>query len=453
MSAKQLKKRRREKKFSPAQFLALSFLAAITVGTVLFLLPFSTKSGHISVIDALFRATSSVCVTGLSIHDSGTYYTPAGQVINLVLFQLGGVGIMTFSTLILFARGKKISIKDRIIIQQEFHFASPKDVKTLIKNIFFFVFCVEALGAFSLFMIWGREFPLGRGFFISIFHSISAFCNAGFSLFSSSFEAYRSHILVNVTIMVLIVLGGIGFIVLMEGKGVLLAVFKKKKIYLSLHSKIVLSFTFFLIVVPFFVFLIVEWNQSLQAFSLKEKILASLFQVITARTAGFNTLNVSALSFSSVMLLVFLMFVGASSGSTGGGIKTSTFGVIFAFLKSKITARDSVNIFFRTLPADLIMRAFTVVTLSFSIIFLSSFALSVVQPEFSMKEVVFEVFSAFGTVGLSLGITPRLNTGAKIVILLIMYIGRIGPLTLLWVFSRQKSFGRYEYLEENVMIG
>ena len=153
------------------------------------------------------------------------------------------------------------------------------------------------------------------------------------------------------------------------------------------------------------------------------------------------------------MLLILLMFIGASSGSTGGGIKTSTFGVIFAFLKSKITARNSVNLFYRTLPNDLIMRAFTVVTLSFSIVFLSSFILSLVQPEFSMREVVFEVFSAFGTVGLSLGITSRLNTAAKIVILLTMYIGRIGPLTLLWAFSRQKSMGRYEYLEENVMIG
>jgi trk system potassium uptake protein TrkH len=248
-------------------------------------------------------------------------------------------------------------------------------------------------------------------------------------------------------------LGGIGFLVLMEGKDVFFAVLKKKKIHVSLHTKIVLSFTFFLIFLPWIVFLVVEWNQSLQTFSVKGKVLAALFQVVSARTAGFNTMNLSAVSLSSMMLLILLMFIGASSGSTGGGIKTSTFGVIFAFLKSKITARDSVNLFYRTLPNDLMMRAFTVVTLSFSIIFFSSFIVSLVQPGFSMKEVVFEVFSAFGTVGLSLGITPRLNTAAKTVIILTMYIGRIGPLTLLWAFSRQKSFGRYEYLEENVMIG
>ncbi len=392
-------------------------------------------------------------MTGLSVHDTASYFTPVGQIINMILFQLGGVGIMTFSTLILFVTGKKISITDRIIIQQEFYHASPKDVKTLIKNVFFFVFTMEAIGAFFLFIFWGKGMPFGKGLFQSIFHSISAFCNAGFSLFSDSFEAYRSDIWVNVTMMLLIIFGGIGFLVLMEGKDVFSAILKKKKTHVSLHTKIVLTFTFFLIFLPWIVFLIVEWNLSLQTFPVKGKILAALFQVVSARTAGFNTMNMSTISFSSVLLLILLMFIGASSGSTGGGIKTSTFGVIFAFLKSKITARDSVNLFYRILPNDLIMRAFTVVTLSFSVIFFSSFVLSLVQPEFSMREAVFEVFSAFGTVGLSLGITPRLNTAAKIVILLTMYIGRIGPLTLLWAFSRQKSLGRYEYPEENVMIG
>lgn len=446
-------KRKSEKKFSPAQFLALSFLAAVAVGTGLFLLPFSTKTGHLSLIDALFRATSSVCVTGLSVHDTASYFTPAGQIVTMILFQLGGVGIMTFSTLILLVARRKISIKDRIIIQNEFHPASPKDFKTLIKNVFLFVIGMEALGAVFLFLHMGKGVSFGQGIFSSIFHSISAFCNAGFSLFSRNFEAYRSDIWINITMMLLIIFGGIGFLVLMEGKDVFSAILKKKKTHVSLHTKIVLTFTFFLIFLPWIVFMIVEWNQSLQTFPVKGKVLAALFQVVSARTAGFNTMNMSTISFSSVLLLILLMFIGASSGSTGGGIKISTFGVIFAFLKSKITARESVNLFYRTLPNDLIMRAFTVVTLSFSIIFFSSFILSLVQPEFAMKEAVFEVFSAFGTVGFSLGITSRLNTAAKIVIILTMYIGRIGPLTLLWAFSRQKSFGRYEYLEENVMIG
>ena len=256
-----------------------------------------------------------------------------------------------------------------------------------------------------------------------------------------------------VMLVFLIFLGGIGFLVLQEGKDVFWAKLKRKRTRFSLHSKIVLTFTSFLIAVPFFVLLIVEWNRSLQNFSFKEKILTSLFQVVTARTAGFNTLNLTFLSFPALMLLILLMFIGASPGSTGGGIKTSTFGVIFAFLKSKITARESVNIFYRTLPLEMIMRAFTLVTLSFSVVFFSVFIISLAQPEFQMKSVIFEVFSAFGTVGLSLGITPQLNTLSKIVIIFTMYIGRIGPLTLLWAFSRQRPYGRFEYLEETVMIG
>ena len=445
--------RKLEKKFSPAQFLAISFLAVIAVGTGFLLLPCSTKSGHISLVDALFRATSSVCVTGLTVQDTSVYFTRFGQIVNMVLFQLGGLGIMTFSTLILLVSGRKVAIKDRIIIQQGFHHAAPKDVKTLIKNIFIYTLGMEALGAFLLYVHWHKEFPFGQDIMQSVYHSISAFCNAGFSLLSNSLESYRNDIWVNGVLVFLIVLGGIGFLVLQEGKEAIKAVLKRKKTRFSLHSKIVLTFTSFLIVIPFFVFLFVEWNRSLQHFSAKEKILTSLFQVVTSRTAGFNSINLSLLSFPTLMLLILLMFIGASPGSTGGGIKTSTFGVIFAFLKSKITARESVNIFYRTLPLEMIMRAFTVVTLSFSVIFFSVFIISLVQPEFQMQSVIFEVFSAFGTVGLSLGITPHLNTLSKIVIILTMYIGRIGLLTLLWAFSRQRSYGRFEYLEETVMIG
>jgi trk system potassium uptake protein TrkH len=442
-----------EKKFSPAQFLAISFLAVIGIGTGILLLPFSTRSGHISLVDALFRATSSVCVTGLTVQNTSSYFTPFGQIVNMILFQLGGLGIMTFSTLILLVAGRKITIKDRIIIQQGYHPSSPKNVKTLIKNIFIYALGMEAVGACLFFIRWHREFPFGRDILYSIYHSISAFCNAGFSLFSDSFEAFRNDTWVNMTLVFLIFLGGIGFLVLQEGKDVFWAKLKRKRTRFSLHSKIVLTFTSFLIAVPFFVLLIVEWNRSLQNFSFKEKILTSLFQVVTARTAGFNTLNLTFLSFPALMLLILLMFVGASPGSTGGGIKTSTFGVIFAFLKSKITARESVNIFYRTLPLEMIMRAFTVVTLSFSVVFFSVFIISLAQPEFQMQSVIFEVFSAFGTVGLSLGITPQLNTLSKIVIIFTMYIGRIGPLTLLWAFSRQRPYGRFEYLEETVMIG
>lgn len=426
---------------------------AISVGTILLLLPFSTKSGHISLVDALFTATSGVCVTGLVVQDTATYFTPVGKVIILVLFQLGGLGIMTFSTLILLVAGKKISIRERILIQEGYYHTAAKDVKSLIKNIFLYAIVIEAAGTLSFFIYWQREFPWPKALFNSIFHSVSAFCNAGLSLFSNSFLSYRGNAWVNITLILLIVLGGLGFLVLQEVKEIFTGRFRRRKIKTSLHTKLVLTLTSVLIVFSFILFLIMEWNHSLKTFTTKEKVFSSLFQIVTPRTAGFNTMDLNSLSFAAVFLLTVLMFVGASPGSTGGGIKTSTIGVIFAFLKSKITARESVHLFYRTIPLELVTRAFMVVTLAICIICLSSFILFLTQPAASMREVMFEVFSAFGTVGLSLGMTMKLNTAGKILIILTMYIGRIGPLTLLYAFSRKKAVGRYEYIEENVMIG
>ena len=442
-----------ERRFRPAQFLALSFVGAISVGTLLLMLPFSTESGHISFLDALFTATSAVCVTGLMVLDTATYFSPAGQAIILGLFQIGGLGIMTFSTLILLVAGKKISIKDRLLVQQEFHHAAPKNVTSLVKNIFLYAFSLELAGALVLFFNFREKFPTMRAVFLSVFHSISAFCNAGFSLFSTSFEAYRDDTIINITLILLIVLGGMGFLVLHELKAAFSKLISRKRLQLSIHSKLVLSMIFFLVVFSFFMFLFIEWNGALQGLGLKDKIFSSLFQVITPRTAGFNTMDLNSLSSPAVFLLITLMFVGASPGSTGGGVKTSTIGVIFSFLRSKLTARDSVNLFYRTLPVELITKAYTVVTLGICLISISAFILFLSQPDASMEEIFFEVFSAFGTVGLSLGLTPKLYPVGKIVIILTMYIGRIGPLALLYAFSKHKSHGRYEYVEETVMIG
>lgn len=433
--------------------MAISFIAAILMGTALLLLPFATKSGHISFVDALFTATSGVCVTGLIVQDTATYFTPVGQIIILTLLQIGGLGIMTFSTLILLAAGKRISIKDRIIIQQGFHHKAPKDIKSLIKRIFLYAMAIELVGTLSLFLRWQKEHTWLKALYHSVFHSISAFCNAGFSLFSDSFLAFKKDAWINTTLIILIVAGGLGFLVLDEVKSIFLSFTKRKKFKVSLHSKLVLSLTFFLIVFSFVFFLLIEWGKSLKTFTAKEKIFSSLFQIITPRTAGFNTIDLNSLSFAVVFLLIMLMFIGASPGSTGGGVKTSTIGVIFAFIKSKITARDSVNLFYRTLSLELVIKAFTVVTLAVSIIFLSSFVLFLTQPGASMREVLFEVFSAFSTVGLSLGITMKLTAIGKIVIILTMYIGRIGPLTLLYAFSRERAYGRFEYAEETVMVG
>ena len=441
-------------RFQPAQLLALSFVVAIFIGTFLLLMPFSTHTGTtISFVDALFTSTSAVCVTGLIVQDTASFFTPIGQMIILILFQLGGLGIMAFSTLILLVAGRKVSIQDKIIIQQDYHHTAAKNVKALIKNVFFYAIAIEGIGTLFLFLKWQGKFPGLKGLFYSLFHAISAFCNAGFSIFSDSLESFRGDVWTNVTIMILIVLGSLGFLVLSEGMDFFSRMLRRRRKSLSLHSKLVWIMTLSLIVLPFFSLILIEWNHSLQGFSFKEKILASLFQVITARTSGFNTMALESLNPAAVFLLISLMFIGASPGSTGGGVKTSTIGVIFAFIKSRITARESINIFYRSLPFELVTKAFTVVVLSICVIFVSSAVLFLTQSGMSMEETFFEVFSAFGTVGLSLGMTAKLNSVGKIVIVLTMFIGRIGPLTLLYAFSREKAFGKFEYVDESVMIG
>ena len=433
--------------------LAISFAAAILAGSLLLSLPFSTTAGHISYVDALFTSTSAVCVTGLIVKDTPEDFTPAGQLIILILIQLGGLGIMTFSTLVLLAAGRSIAIGDRILVQEGFHPGSPRDFRSLVRNVFFFTFSIELIGFVLLFFSFWRSHPWPRAATSAVFHSISAFCNAGFSVYSDNLMFYRGNILVNLTVIGLLVLGGLGFLVMQEVSGALRAFLRRAKFQFSLHTKIVLTVTSFLIVVPFLLFLSLEGGGSLQSLTWKEKILASLFQVITPRTAGFNTIDLTALGTATVLLLMLLMFIGASPGSTGGGVKTSTFGVVLAFLRSKVAGRDSVHLFYRNIPSDNVIKAFTLIALAMSLIFVVTFVILLNQPGMLMKEVLFEVFSGFGTVGLSLGITSHLSSLSKVMIILIMYSGRIGPLTLLLAFSRRQAVGKFEYVEENVMIG
>jgi len=457
LRVRQMKEKKRnifkEARFHPAQFLAIGFVVTIFVGTVLLYLPFSTTSGHISFYDALFTSTSAVCVTGLIVKDTGTYFSPVGQVIIMMLFQIGGLGIMTFSTLVLLVAGKRIAIKDSITLKEDYLHTSSLRIQSLIRNIFLYTLGIEFLGTLVFYAQFHNKLAQGKALFHSLFHSISAFCNAGFCLNEDSFESFRGDIGVNLNLMVLIVLGGLGFIVLKETAGSFSGLLRKKHIRFSLHAKLVLKVTFLLLLLSSALFFVLEYNHSLKDYSTGEKILSSLFQVVTPRTAGFNTMDMNALGLGAVFLLIFLMFVGASPGSTGGGVKTSTVGAVFAFLKSKVLARETVNVSFRTIPFALITKAFTVITLGICIICASIFLLFISQPGVSMKEAVFEVFSAFGTVGLSLGLTPRLNDMGKIVIVLTMYIGRIGPLTFLYAFSRKSAKGRYDYVEESIMIG
>ena len=433
--------------------LAISFAAAILLGALVLMLPFCTTSGRISFIDALFTSTSAICVTGLIVVDTATYFTTAGQLVILLLIQLGGLGVMTFSTMILLAAGRSITISDRILVQEGYHPGSPRDFRTLVKNIFLFTAVIEGAGFILLFLRFLKSDPWPRALLSGLFHSISAFCNAGFSVYSENLMGFRGDIVVNLAITHLIIFGGLGFLVIGEVTKAAAGILKGIKMRLSLHSKLVLTTTTVLIVGSFFIFLALENSGALRSFSWKDKILASFFQIITPRTAGFNTINLTTLGTAAVLLQMFLMFIGASPGSTGGGVKTSTFGVVLAFIRSKVAARDSVHLFYRTIPQNNVLKAFTLIALSIGLVFIVGFVVLVSQPGMLMKEVFYEVFSGFGTVGLSLGITPQLNVLSKSMIVLVMYAGRIGPLTLLLAFSRRRALGKYDYVEENVLIG
>lgn len=440
--------------FQPAQVLAISFLAAILIGTLMLSLPFSAAEAPVPFIDALFTATSAVCVTGLTVKDTPVDFTATGQVVILLLFQLGGLGIMTFSTLIILAAGHRISIRDRLLVQSGYHPGIPRSFPSLVRGLFAFALGIEAVGAVLLFAWFFPSHGARRAAGLAVFHAVSAFCNAGFSLFSDSLTAYRGHIGLNLTMIGLIVLGGIGFPVLHEAREVAAARLRGRgRVKASLHLKLVTVTTMVLVVVPFALFYIQEAGGALASCTGRERVLASLFQSVTARTAGFNTLDTASLGSFSFLLLLALMFIGASPGSTGGGIKTSTAAILALFLRARTRARETVAGFGRNIPPNQVLGAFSLFVLASVVISLAAGALLAFQPALGLREALFEVFSAFGTVGLSMGATAGLTTPGKVVIILTMFIGRVGPLTLLYAMSRRRARGRFEYAEENVLIG
>ena len=316
--------------------LAMSFFAAILAGSLLLWLPFCARAGSIPYIDALFTSTSALCVTGLVVVDTPTSFSGAGQFIIIALIQLGGLGIMTFSSLVLLVAGGKVSFSDRLLLQGSFRPSAAKNLKSLVLSVFLFTGALEAAGTLSLFLCFRRTFAPARALALSAFHAVSAFCNAGFSLFSENLTSYRDDVIVNITIMLLIILGGLGFFVLHEGAGSLRGFLRRENVRFSLHSKLVFTMTAVLVLVPSVLLFLIETPASMSGYSLREKVLSSVFQVVTARTAGFNTVDLAMFGSASVFLIMLLMFIGASPGSTGGGVKTTTVGVILAFLRSRI---------------------------------------------------------------------------------------------------------------------
>lgn len=419
-------------------------------------MPFSAAQRDLRFVDALFTATSAVCVTGLSPIDVGKELSLAGQLITMVLFQVGGLGIITFSIILFALMGRGISFKGREIAQSTFLHTPRGDFYVILKKVIRYSFVIEAIGAVALFLRFVQDFPAGKAFYHAVFNAVSAFNNAGFSLFSDSLMSYQSDITVNLTVMGLIIMGGIGFIVQHEVLARLQGLEKR----LSLHTKIVLITTAVLIIIGAVCFYFMEMNNVLRGASFKTALLSSLFQSVTSRTAGFNTVDIGALTNSTILIIMILMFIGASPGSTGGGIKTTSFSLLLLFIYNRIKGNANVNIGNRTIPPELIEKTIYIIFASaFCICLITSIILlsgnstpSSMVNRSQFVEYLFETVSAFGTVGLSMNLTPRLNDIQKYAVIFMMFAGRVGPLTLAfaWYSSRRRGL---TYAEEAVMVG
>lgn len=442
---------------SPGRIFVLSFAGGILTGTILLLLPFSASQGHLTFVDALFTSTSAVCVTGLIVVDTGKDLSTLGQVVTLLLIQIGGLGIITFSTILFVLMGRGISFKGREIVQSTLIHTPTRNFFVILKSVLWFTFVIEALGTLFLFVRFSFDFPLGVALYQALYHAISAFNNAGFSLNSDSLIGYQGDLIVNLTMMGLIIHGGIGFIVQYE----VLSRLKRVQEKLSIHSKIVLITTTVLIFSGSILFFLFERNHLLKDVPVLNQILASVFQSVTPRTAGFNTVDIGSLTNATLLLMLVLMFIGASPGSTGGGIKTTSAAILILMVWNRLKGNEEVNIFNRTIPREVIGRTISIIIASgFSVALVTSFLLILEggnllpsEARHFFVEYLFEAVSAFGTVGLSMGVTSHLNDIQKLAIILLMFTGRVGPLTLAFSLSRSLRGKGLTYAEEKVMVG
>ena len=447
---------------APSHLPILTFASLILVGTLLLMLPAAATGPALSWVNALFTATSATCVTGLVVVDTGTHLTLFGQWIVLLLIQCGGLGIMTFSTVFILLRGGRLSFIGRTVLQDTFTHSPDTGLASLIKHVLLLTLIIEALGAALLFLRFAYIYPPGQALFHSLFHAISAFCNAGFSLCSDNFMGFRQDPLLNLTICGLIITGGIGFLVLLEVKRLVFTRITSLNTHrFSVHSKMVLSFTLLLLAGGTLGFLIFEWHGGLGDLHLPTKVMAAFFQSVTTRTAGFNTVDFGQMASITLFFAISLMFIGAGSGSTAGGIKVNTLGVLFALSRARLRGEEAVNIFHRTLSPTVVARAIAVFAVSLVVVHVATMALVVTEmglvPHAQngrlFLELLFEVVSAFGTVGLSTGITPTLSSTGKVILVLVMFTGRLGPLAIaLGLFGKERK-AKLEYAESSVMVG
>jgi len=443
-----------KKHLNPARTLILGFLAIIAIGSALLMMPFSTVNS-ISAVDAVFTATSAVCVTGLIVKDTPQDFTTAGQIIIMLLIQLGGLGYMTSATIISLLIGKKIGLGERLIMKEALNVLNLEGLVRFTRAVLFVTLICEFTGALLLSLRFMKDYAMPEAVYYGVFHSVSAFNNAGFSLFSDNLMQYRGDLTVNLVISTLIIIGGIGFIVISE----LYNYWKKKVFRISVHTRLVLTTTIFLILTGSVLIYFFEHSNpyTFQDFSLKEKVLSSYFASVSPRTAGFNTLDYSAMRLETLFLTIILMFIGASPGSTGGGVKTTVFAIILVSLASIIRNMRDTVIFKRRIPIETVSKAHLLVMLALIFVIIMSLVIIRLEDTTYMKA-MFEVTSAFGTVGLSIGdggvrsLSAIFSPVGKLLISFAMFTGRLGPLTLaIALVSRKEEMFRYP--EGNVIIG
>lgn len=439
-------------KMTPPKVLSLGFLILITAGTFLLSLPVSSTSGQISFIDALFMATSATCVTGLAVIDTGTQLTTFGQVVLLILFQIGGLGFVTMATLITLVLNKRISLKERILLQESMNQNSMQGIVLLIRRVLIYSLVIQLSGAVLFAGRFMMDMPFGKAAYYGIFHSISIFNNAGFDLFGdihgpfSGLTRFVNDPIVNLTSMSLIFLGGIGFIVLSD-----LMDFPKRR-RLTLHSKVVLWTSLILIVIGAGLFFLLEYNSTLKPLSAGGKFWATLLQAVTPRSGGVTTIEVPLLRQSTQFLMILLMFIGAAPGSTGGGIKITTFAVLVTAVAARLRGKEDIVMFRHRIAKENVYRALTITLMSLMLLVIATMLLSLTESA-EFLTVLFEAVSAFGTSGLSMGLTPELTTAGKVLVIILMFMGRTGPLTLAYALKPKGSKELYRYPEGKITIG
>lgn len=438
--------------------ICLGFIALIVVGTLLLLLPFSTASGQWNdPLVALFTATSAVCVTGHIIVDTGTYFSRWGQAIILALIQVGGLGYMVSTTFLLLLLGRRFGLKDKIALQQSLDRRKMQGSAQLVQSIIATIILFELTGLFIMLWVFVPDYGWSQGLWFSLFHSVSAWNNAGFSLFSDSLTGYQSSWLMHLVVPALVIFGGIGYETLFEaylwGRDRILG--KAERMIFSLNFRVVVSTTVVLLSMGTIAFFLTEIRNpaTLGALNFKEQVLAAWFQSMTARTAGFNSIDVGQMSTAGLFMTIALMFVGASPGGTGGGVKTTTLRILAGATRTILQGQEDVCMYEREIPLSMILKAIGVFLGSITAVVTITTLIAFTDPEVGFIQILFEVVSAFATVGLSTGITTSLSATAKLLLVLTMYMGRVGILLLMTVILGDPKPRKIHYPEESLLVG